>query len=52
MYLLDGEKAVEALQIIIDQIKKREEGDFNKLILNQQWVPIENNIILLNEQGY
>lgn len=52
MYLLDGEKAVEALQIIIDQIKKREEGDFSRLIPNQQWVPIENNITLLNEQGY
>ena len=52
MYLLDGEKAVEAFQVIIDQIKKGEEGDFSRLISNQQWAPIENNIILLNEQGY
>jgi hypothetical protein len=47
-----GEKAVEVLQIVIDQIKKREEGDFNKLIPNQQWVPIKDNIILLNGQVY
>ena len=49
---MDGEKAVEAFQVIIDQIKKREEGDFGRLISNQQWAPIENNIILLNAQGY
>ena len=49
---ISGEKAVEVFQVIIDQIKKREEGDFSRLISNQQWAPIENNIILLNEQGY